>query len=40
VNNGQVAPTMTSTNTKRDLITIYTYDGGTTHFASIAGQGF
>jgi hypothetical protein len=35
-----VAPTMTSTNNKRDLFTLITYDGGTTWFGFVGGQNF
>jgi len=34
------APTPTSTNNKRDLYTLITYDGGTTWFGLIGGQSF
>ena len=35
---GGTAPTITSTNTKRDIYQFVTYDGGTTIFAIIVGQ--
>jgi hypothetical protein len=34
------APTMTSTNAKFDLISLFTYDGGTTYFGQILGQNY
>jgi hypothetical protein len=34
------APTMTSTNGKRDFFTFITYDGGTTWFGFVGGQNF
>jgi hypothetical protein len=34
------APTMTSTNAKFDLISLFTYDGGTTWFGNIVGQNY
>jgi len=34
------APTMTSTNAKFDLISLFTYDGGTTWFGNILGQNY
>ena len=34
------APTMTSTNNKRDIISLYTVDGGTTWFGAVIGQNF
>ena len=37
---GGTAPTLTSTNTKVDLFTLTTHDGGTTWYASIVGQNF
>lgn len=37
---GGVAPTMTGTNAKVDIITLYTVDGGTTWYAFIGGQSF
>lgn len=37
---GGVAPTMTGTNTKVDLISCVTYTAGTTYFCVIAGQNF
>lgn len=37
---GGSAPTMTSTNNKRDIITLITYDAGTTWFGVIVGQSF
>lgn len=37
---GGVAPTMTSTNNKRDIISLYTFDGGTTWFGVAVGQNF
>ena len=37
---GGAAPTMTSTNNKRDFFTFMTYDGGTTWFAFTGGQNF
>jgi hypothetical protein len=33
-------PTMTSTNAKFDLISLFTYDGGTTWFGQILGQNY
>ena len=35
---GGTAPTITSTNTKRDIYQFVTYDGGTTIYAIIVGQ--
>jgi hypothetical protein len=35
-----VAPTMTGTNNKRDIITLCTEDGGTTYFGIIVGQSY
>ncbi len=35
-----VAPTMTGTNNKRDLITLITEDGGTTWFGIVVGQNY
>lgn len=35
---GGVAPTLTSTNTKKDFFSFYTSDGGTTYQAFVAGQ--
>lgn len=37
---GGVAPTMTSTNNKRDIITLVTEDGGTTWFGIVVGQAY
>ena len=37
---GNVAPTMTGTNNKRDIITLVTEDGGTTWFGIIVGQNY
>jgi hypothetical protein len=37
---GGTAPTLTSTNAKKDAFVFYTYDGGTTYIASIIGQNF
>lgn len=37
---GGVAPTMTGTNNKRDIITLVTEDGGTTWFGIIVGQNY
>jgi hypothetical protein len=37
---GGVAPTMTATNTKRDIVSLYTFDGGTTWFGVVIGQAF
>ena len=37
---GGVAPTMTGTNTKVDLITLYTFDGGTVWYGVLGGQNF
>jgi hypothetical protein len=34
------APTMTSTNAKFDLISLFTYDGGTTWFGQVLGQNY
>lgn len=34
------APTMTSTNAKFDLVSLFTYDGGTTWFGQILGQNY
>lgn len=34
------APTMTSTNAKFDLVSLFTYDGGTTWFGQIVGQNY
>lgn len=34
------APTMTGTNAKRDIVTLYTVDGGTVWFGVVAGQNF
>jgi hypothetical protein len=34
------APIMTSTNGKFDLISLFTYDGGTTYFGQILGQNY
>jgi hypothetical protein len=34
------APTMTSTNAKFDLVSLFTYDGGTTYFGQILGQNY
>jgi len=34
------APSMTSTNGKFDLISLFTYDGGTTYFGQILGQNY
>lgn len=34
------APTMTSTNAKFDMISLFTYDGGTTWFGQILGQNY
>lgn len=34
------APTLTSTNNKRDVFTFITYDGGTTWFGFVGGQNF
>jgi hypothetical protein len=33
-------PTMTSTNAKFDLVSLFTYDGGTTWFGQIVGQNY
>lgn len=35
-----VAPTMTSTLNKRDIITLITYDGGTSYFGIVVGQNY
>ncbi len=35
---GGTAPTLTSTNGKRDVFSFQTWDGGTTYVASIVGQ--
>src|SRR5262245_50769491 len=35
-----IAPTMTSTNNKRDIITLYTTNGGSVWFGFINGQNF
>lgn len=37
---GGTAPTMTSTNGKVDLVTLYTVDAGTTWYAVLGGQNF
>jgi hypothetical protein len=37
---GGTAPTLTSTNAKKDAFAFYTYDGGTTWIASVIGQNF
>lgn len=37
---GGVAPTLTSTNLKTDIITFITYDGGTTWYGFVGGQNF
>lgn len=37
---GGTAPTLTSTNAKKDAFALYTYDGGTTYIASVIGQNF
>lgn len=37
---GGVAPTMTGTNNKRDIISLLTEDGGTTWFGSVVGQNY
>jgi hypothetical protein len=37
---GGVAPTMTGTNTKIDVVTLITYDGGTSYLAFLSGQAF
>ncbi len=37
---GGSAPSLTSTNAKRDAFTFYTYDGGTTYLAQVLGQNF
>lgn len=37
---GGAAPTMTSTNTKVDIVTLYTVDGGTTWYGVVGGQNF
>lgn len=34
------APTLTSTNGKTDIVTLTTWDGGTTWYAGIAGQNY
>ena len=34
------APTMTSTNAKFDLVSLFTYDGGTTYFGQVIGQNY
>lgn len=34
------APSMTSTNAKFDLVSLFTYDGGTTWFGQIVGQNY
>jgi hypothetical protein len=34
------APTMTSTNAKFDLVSLFTYDGGITWFGQILGQNY
>lgn len=33
-----IAPTLTSTNTKKDVFVVFTYDGGTTYYAFTSGQ--
>lgn len=35
-----IAPTMTGTNNKRDIITLVTYDGGTVWFGILVGQNY
>lgn len=35
-----IAPTMTGTNNKRDIITLITYDAGTTWFGVLVGQNY
>ncbi len=37
---GGTAPTLTTTNGKRDLIILTTWDGGTTWYAAVAGQNY
>jgi hypothetical protein len=37
---GGTAPTMTSTNNKRDIVSLYTFDGGTVWFGVVVGQNF
>lgn len=37
---GGTAPTLTTTNTKVDILTFLTYDGGTTWYAFVGGQNF
>ena len=37
---GGTAPTLTSTNGKRDLIILTTWDGGTTWYAAVSGQNY
>lgn len=37
---GGVAPTMTGTNTKVDLVSCVTYDAGTSYYCVVAGQNF
>jgi hypothetical protein len=37
---GGVAPTLTTTNAKRDILTFFTNDGGTTWFGIVTGQNY